>query len=270
MAYRKRRRAMYDLHRLSSLNIHFRKSWETGISKALSDIDKLRKEGWIFDVKRGALTEKEADLFVEVAERMGKPTIRVPVAEWTQQKIEFVGYRNGTIQPSASGAPAEVRKSKKPRKDPFKVWEDLFYKGKGISEQIQERCVLNPDRTMALLASDSTHSGLLEVRDESIRSPDSISELDYRKINKAIRAARKAGQPKPKWIRIGDHTFNVEYVKKAMRTLSTMKADGYYRSEKGPLVVKDKTPSITWSVIIAPGTTSTESEVVDISQVNAT
>ncbi len=201
---------------------------------------------------------------------MGKPTIRVPVAEWAQQKIEFVGYKNGTIQPSASGAPAEVKKSKKPRKDPFKVWEDLFYKGQDMAEQIQERCVLNPDRTMALLAPDSTHSGLVEVRDESIRSPDSISELDYRKINKAIRAARKAGQPRPKWIRIGDHTFNIEYVKKAMRTLSITRADGYYRSEKGPLVVKDKTPSITWSVIIAPGTASTESEVVDISVVNAT
>ena len=102
---------------------------------------------------------------------------------------------------------------------------------------------------MALFAPDSTHSGLVEARDEAIRSPDSISELDYQKINKAIRVARKAGQPEPKWIRIGDHTFNIEYVKKAMRTLSTKRADGYYRSERGPLVVKDKTPSITWLLL---------------------
>jgi len=260
----------YDLHRLPSLNIRFRKNWETGISKALSDIDQLKREGWTFDVKRGAMTEKEADLFVEVAERMGKPTIRIPVAEWSQQKIEFVGYRNGTIEPSKSRAPAKVKKATKPRKDPFKVWEDLFYKGKDMTEQIQERCVLNPERTMALLAPDSTHSGLVEVRDEAYRSPESINELDYRKINKAIRVARKAGQPKPKWIRIGDHTFNIEYVKKAMRTLSTTEANGYYRSEKGPLIVKDKTPSITWSVIIAPGTASEEGEVIDIGAVNAT
>ena len=40
----------YDLHRLPSLNIQFGKKWETGISKALSDVDKLKKEGWIFDV----------------------------------------------------------------------------------------------------------------------------------------------------------------------------------------------------------------------------
>lgn len=82
---------------LPKANVEFRVEFEKGLADAWVKIDDLRRQGWEVDDK-ASLMVNQADRLAENLERKGFETMRLPIAKWLGEEMQFVAYksRSGT------------------------------------------------------------------------------------------------------------------------------------------------------------------------------
>jgi hypothetical protein len=257
MSYKKKRSPIYSVQRLPALNQNFRTVWQQGVDKAMLKVEELKNQGWNVDVERGALTAKQADFFVKVAEKMGHQTLRVPIADWDDKLVQFVAYKPKLGK--ADLPAAEPASKPKPKKDPVKEFQILFW-GEKQPDEPDNGFLMAPDHTMALITTDANpsdpqHQKLVNFRNEVMSKAETNINLHYKDLLKAER--------KPNhyvYIKFGDFEFTIEKMKKAMRTLGKKGCRTHHYSKQGILAVSNPEKDV---VIIAAATSSQPSQVVD-------
>lgn len=223
-----------------------KRGWQAGISVALSEIEKLKREGWVFEIERGAMTQDQANYFMQVADRLGNETKVVPVSDGEAPAV-FIGYK-----PSEKAkAPKSKAAKKEARTDPVVAWQRHYYKKNPEDMKEDDGAFTNPDGSMALLRPDA--DGFADTLDQALNQTLKTVPLQYRKITLAEIAATNAGNTL-KYITFAKGTnFKVELVKDAIRVLGyrTKKVGptAYLGALNKPLLIRDPEG---WSVLIAP------------------
>ena len=235
---------------------NLRQAWEAGMAQALSQIDDLKKEGWIFEVNRGAMTQKQAAFFMKIADRMGNETISVPVTD-SANPVVFVGYKpQKGVPPQAIPAKRKKKQPKQPKPtiDPFEEWQNIYYKKNPQDMEEKEGAIMDPSRVMAVLRPGATNQSLASILEKALNQTFKSAPLQYSKITAAEKAAKNAGE-ELKYIKFAeDSHYLTKNVKAAMRALGftrTKEGATAYLSEKTqPVAIVDD--SSGWSVLIAP------------------
>jgi hypothetical protein len=283
--YRRRSRPLYNIRHLLSLNVNFRASWENGLRKALSRVEELKSQGWNVDTQRGALTEKQADFYVQAAEKMGYETTRVPVAMWVEDKVQFVAYKPKTpVTEEAKIPPPHPQSETKPRtltrKDtlnPLEEFQKMFWKKKQPGpDDVDDGFLMSPDRTMAVIRKDaSPHSvwrNIANLVAETVQNPEVVEELDYNKLVKAEKISKTVNpHTRSKWtkyVSFNGNVYGIDKIKQALRVLGARKqGKAYVKSGNFPLVVQNPAGD---SVLIASAVIEPiDPRIVSISTVNA-
>jgi len=272
LSYRRRSRPIYNIWHLPSLNLHFRTSWENGLKQALQRLETLKSQGWNVDIHRGTLTEEQAKRYEEAAEMVGYETVRILVAQWGEDTIQFVAYKPKKpveeAPPPSTRPPAKTRVKKE--RDPVEAFQKMFWKKQQPgADDMDDGFIMDPHRTMAVVRKDAspvvTGQSIVKMVKEITQNPNLVEELDYSKLVKAEKIGRMTKKP-VKHVSFNVHCFSVKKIKQAMRVLSTKKAKAYLQYGK-PLIVQDKRGH---SVVIAEAIKEPdEPDVVSISTVKA-
>ena len=260
MSYKKKRRTIYSVQRLPALNQHFRTAWQQGVDQAMLKVEELKNQGWNVDVERGALTAKQADFFIKIAEKMGHQIVRVPIADWDDKLIQFIAYKPKPDKPALPTAkPAPKPKPQKPKKDPVKEFQTLFW-GKKQPDEPDKGFLMTPDHTMAILTananpSDPQHQKLVNFRNEVLANAETNIKLNYKDLLKAERKPNNYV-----YIKFGDYEFTIQKMKRAMRAFGKKGCRAHQYSKQGLLAISNPDKDV---VIITPATSSQPSQVVD-------
>jgi len=197
------------------------------------------------------MTKKQADFFMQVADRMGNETISIPVTD-SANPVLFVGYKP-TKRVRARQVTA--RPKKQPiATDPLQEWEKIYYKKNPEDMKEDEGAIMDPSRVMAILRPGATNQTLSGILKKAVTQTMKSVDLQYSKITAAEKAAKNAGE-ELKYIQIAkDSNYLTANVKNAIRAL------GFSRSKQGPtayLSAQTEPVAIVddasgWSVLIAP------------------
>jgi hypothetical protein len=261
--YRRRGKPLYSVRHLSTLNLNFRTSWDTGIDQALTRVEQLKSQGWIVDTERGTLTEKQADSYSQIAEKTGHDTVRILVAKWGEDMIQFVAYKprlGEDAKPPLIIPPQPRPRQTRITRDPVMEFQKMFWrKLKQTREAEPDGGVLiSPDRSMAIVAANANpvhNQSLKDVAKDIMANAEIRQGLDYR----SLLNAEKDPKQEYRYVKFGANEFSIRKIKEAMRVLGKKGSSANHSSKQGVLAVSNPNGDI---VLIAPATTTDQSEVI--------
>lgn len=273
MSYKRASKSAYAQRRmrkqLPSLNYAFRSAWESNIDRALARIEELKSQGWNVDVERGALTQNQADLLADEAERMGCEVERIPVAEWGEELkdlAQFIAYKHkegGETPPIIPKIQAQEKPSRTVQSamTPEQVMnayvKEFFTKGREPDpNEVKTGYLLDPTRCVAMIRRDfssSTPNTIVDSARKLMSQGSQIEEFENTaKIRQSLRNAKKLAH-QPKYVTLGSlgtgNHVKINYFEKALKVLGKGRIRVYAEKEDGPVYVVNSQRDI---VAIAP------------------
>lgn len=239
MSYRSRRKLTYlrNVKHLPSANYSFRSAWDSGVEAALARVEELGAQGWTVDVERGTMTGGQADRFAFHMESHGYEVTRVPVADWGGEPIQFVAYKP---RPEAEGTvpPPPTHEEPKPQRKvltPMEVFQKTFWRNRQPGEP-DGGVLVNPKYTAVIVLKGANPSGSNRAFVDLVRDVVAEAEirgfLDYHKLVKAERSGKVR-------VRVGEHAFNIENLKKTLRIVGTS-SEMHQSAKRGVAVFRNE------------------------------
>jgi len=249
MSYRRKGRPLYSSIRrrthLPALNVTFRSMWDRGLDEALARIEQLRSEGWNIDDERGALTQSQAERFAAHVEKHGFETVRIPVAKWEDDEVQFVAYKPKAGQE----LPVPTPPTPEPKAVRVKLEFDpieRFQKMVQSDEEPDGGVLMEPGRTMAVIRYDANPTedsgrSMVNLAKDIVSNAQHREPLNCDKLSKAEKMRKSK-------VKIGESHFDIAKVKRAMRVIGK-KSTAYLEKGKGVLAVRNQRGDM---VLIAP------------------